>query len=337
MPMVVLATAATVIASQAVITGAYSLTQQAIQLGLIPRLEIRRTSETQAGQIYIPRINWMLLAAVILLVGVFKTSSALASAYGIAVTGTMVITTMMAFVVVWKCWNWNPWLVAAVFVPFLFVDVTFLAANLLKVFEGGWMPLLVGGVLVLVMLTWRRGARALVEKTRRTDVPLKQLLASLERRPADQRASGTAVFLTSHPETAPTALLHNLKHNKVLHANNVIMSVLTMDVPYVKPENRIAITTLSQTFSQIVVNFGYMESPNIPKVLPICRERGWHFEVMQTSFFLSRRTLKIADNSSLPRWQDGLFVALTSFSDDAARYFSLPTDRVVEIGTQVTV
>ena len=336
-PMVILATAATVIASQAVVTGAYSLTQQAIQLGLLPRLEIRRTSETQAGQIYIPRINWILLAAVILLVGVFKTSSALASAYGIAVTGTMLITTMMAFIVVWKCWNWNPWLVGALLVPFLFVDMTFLAANLLKVFEGGWMPLLVGGMLVLLMLTWQRGSRALVEKTRRTDVPLQKLLVSLERRPADQRAPGTAVFLTSHPDTAPTALLHNLKHNKVLHANNVIMSVLTKDVPYVKPEDRVSITRLSETFSQIVVNFGYMESPNIPKVLPICREQGWHFDVMQTSFFLSRRTLKVDERSSLPQWQDGLFVALTRVSDDAARYFSLPTDRVVEIGTQVTV
>ena len=336
-PMVVLATAATVIASQAVITGAYSLTQQAIQLGLLPRLEIRRTSETQAGQIYIPRINWILLIAVILLVGIFKTSSALASAYGIAVTGTMVITTMMAFVVVWKCWNWNPWLVAALIIPFLLVDVTFLVANLLKIFEGGWMPLLVGAVLVLVMLTWRRGSRALIEKTRRTDVPLEDLLVSLERRPADQRAPGTAVFLTSHPETAPTALLHNLKHNKVLHANNVIMSVITKDIPYVQSQDRVSITPLSQTFSQIVVNFGYMESPDIPKVLPICREQGWQFEVMQTSFFLSRRTLQVAEHSTLPQWQDRLFVALAGFSDDAARYFSLPTDRVVEIGTQVTV
>jgi KUP system potassium uptake protein len=336
-PMIGLATAAAVIASQAVITGAYSLTQQAIQLGLLPRLEIRRTSETQAGQIYIPRVNWLLLVAVILLVGLFRTSTALAGAYGIAVTGTMVITAIMAFVVVWKCWNWSPWLAGAVIAPFLIVDVTFLAGNLLKVFEGGWVPLLVGGALAAVMLTWRRGSAALSEKTRRLDVPLRELLESLERRPAELRTPGTAVFLTAHPETAPTALLHNLKHNRVLHANNVIMSVMTKDVPYARPEERVAITPLSPTFSQVVVNFGYMENPNIPKVLPLCREQGWRFDVMQTSFFLSRRALKPAENSPLPRWQNHLFVHLARFSDDAARYFSLPTDRVVEIGTQVTI
>lgn len=336
-PMVVLATAATVIASQAVITGAFSLTQQAIQLGLLPRFTIWRTSDTQAGQIYIPRINWLLLTAVILLVGLFKTSSALASAYGIAVTGTMVVTAIIAFIVVWKCWNWNPWFAGAVIAPFLIVDLTFLSANLLKIVEGGWMPLGVGGVLVVVMLTWRSGSRALADKTRRTDVPLIKLLDSLEKRPADLRTPGTAVFLTSHPQTAPTALLHNLKHNKVLHANNVIMSVMTKDVPYVRPEDRVAITPLSPTFSQVVINFGYMENPNIPKVLPICRQHGWHFDVMQTSFFLSRRALKVAENSPLPHWQDHLFVNLARYSDDAARYFSLPTDRVVEIGTQVTI
>jgi KUP system potassium uptake protein len=336
-PMVLLATLATVIASQAVITGAYSLSQQAIQLGLLPRFDIRRTSETQAGQIYVPRVNWLLLTAVILLVGLFKTSDALAAAYGIAVTGTMVITAIMAFIVAWKVWNWSPQLAALVIAPFLVIDLTFLAANLLKVFEGGWMPLLVGGVLVVVMLTWRRGTAALSEKTRRADVPLATLLSSLEKRPAELRTPGTAVFLTSHPETAPTALLHNLKHNKVVHQNNVIMSVTTKDVPYVRPEERVSIRPLSPTFSQVTMNFGYMENPNVPKVLPICRKLGWHFDVMQTSFFLSRRTLVVGGNSSMPRWQDRLFVTLAAFSDDAARYFSLPTDRVVEIGTQITI
>ncbi len=336
-PMVALATAATVIASQAVITGTYSLTRQAIQLGLIPRLEIRRTSETQLGQIYIPRINWMLLGAVLLLVGVFKSSSALASAYGIAVTGTMVITAALAFVVIWKCWHWKPWAAAALIAPFLLVDFTFLAANLLKVFDGGWLPLLVGGAIVLAMITWRRGTYVLSEKTRRTDVPLVDLLASLERRPAEQRAPGTAVFLTADPAIAPAALLHNLKHNKVLHAQNVILSVFTKDVPYVSAAERVAITPLSPTFMRVVMNFGYMETPNIPQVLPVCRKQGWRFDVMQTSFFLSRRKPKIAEKSPLPRWQDNLFIALTGFSDDAARYFALPTDRVVEIGTQVAV
>jgi KUP system potassium uptake protein len=336
-PMVALATAATVIASQAVITGAFSLTRQAIQLGLMPRLEIRRTSDTQAGQIYIPRINWLLLAAVLLLVGVFKSSSALASAYGIAVTGTMVITAMLAFVVIWKCWHWPAWAAAALIAPFLAVDLVFLAANLLKIFEGGFLPLAVGAVIVVTMLTWRRGTHVLAEKTRRTDVPLADLLTSLERRPAEQRAPGTAVFLTADPEIAPVALLHNLKHNKVLHAQNVILSVTTRDVPYVPKAERVAITPLSPTFRRVVMSFGYMETPNIPQALPACRKQGWRFDVMQTSFFLSRRKTKIAQASPLPRWQDHLFVTLTRFSDDAARYFALPTDRVVEIGTQVAV
>jgi KUP system potassium uptake protein len=326
-----------VIASQAVITGAFSLTRQAIQLGLMPRLEIRRTSDTQAGQIYIPRINWLLLAAVLLLVAVFKSSSALAAAYGIAVTGTMVITAILAFVVIWKCWHWSPWAAAALIAPFLAVDLVFLAANLLKIVEGGFLPLMVGAAIVVAMLTWRRGSHVLAEKTRRTDVPLADLLASLERRPAEQRAPGTAVFLTADPEIAPPALLHNLKHNKVLHADNVILSVTTRDVPYVPKEQRVAITQLSPTFRRVVMSFGYMETPNIPQALPACRKQGWRFDVMQTSFFLSRRKTKIARASPLPRWQDHLFVTLTRFSDDAARYFALPTDRVVEIGTQVAV
>ena len=220
LPMVLLATAATVIASQAVITGAYSLTQQAVQLGLLPRFQIRRTSETQTGQIYIPRINWMMLIMVLLLVLVFRTSSALAAAYGIAVTGTMVVTSMMAFVVVWRCWNWPLWGAALLIAPMLLVDATFLVANLAKVVDGGWLPLVVAAFLITVMVAWREGTGLLAEKTRRTDIPLADLLKSLERRPRDQRVSGTAVFLTAHPESAPTALLHNLKHNKVLHEKN---------------------------------------------------------------------------------------------------------------------
>jgi KUP system potassium uptake protein len=337
LPMVLLATAATVIASQAVITGAFSLTQQAIQLGLLPRFNIRRTSETQAGQIYIPRINWIMLVMVLLLVGVFRTSSALAAAYGIAVTGTMLITSLMAFIVVWGCWNWPLWAAVAIIAPFLVVDTTFLVANLAKVIEGGWLPLVVAAFLIMVMLAWRQGTAALAQKTRRTDVPLADLLKSLERRPREQRVPGTAVFLTAHPQTAPTALLHNLKHNKVLHENNVILSVLTSDTPYVPPAERVSITPLSDTFMQVTLRFGYMENPNVLKALPACRERGWKMDVMQTSFFLSRRVLKPAADSPLPKWEDHLFVQLAAFSDDAASYFSLPTDRVVEVGTQLTV
>jgi KUP system potassium uptake protein len=337
LPMVVLATMATVIASQAVITGAYSLTQQAMQLGLLPRFEVRRTSNTQAGQIYIPRINWLLLAMVLLLVSIFRSSSGLASAYGIAVTGTMVIDALMAFIVVWKCWHWRVPAAAALIVPFLLVDTTFFLANLAKIFEGAWLPLLIGAFLFMVMLTWRRGSRVLAEKTRRADVPLTDLLRSIERKPMDQRVQGTAVFLTSHPETAPTALLHNLKHNKVLHQKNVILSVMTEDVPYVAKSERVTITPLSDTFTQVTMRFGYMENPNVSRTLPLCRELGWKTDAMQTSFFLSRRSLRAAQDSRLPRWQGAFFIALTGMSDDAARYFSLPTDRVVEIGTQVTV
>ena len=251
--MVLLATAATVIASQAVITGAYSLTQQAIQLGLLPRFQIRRTSETQTGQIYIPRINWMMLVMVLLLVLMFRTSSALAAAYGIAVTGTMVVTSMMAFVVVWRCWNWPLWGAALLIAPMLLVDTVFLVANLAKVVEGGWLPLVVAAFLIMVMVAWREGTSVLAEKTRRTDVPLADLLKSLERRPRDQRVSGTAVFLTAHPETAPTALLHNMKHNKVLHEKNIILSVLTADTPYVREEERVSLKPLSDTFTQVTL------------------------------------------------------------------------------------
>ena len=228
--MVLLATAATVIASQAVITGAYSLTRQAIQLGLLPRLEIRHTSEALFGQIYMPRVNSLLLIGVLLLVALFRSSSALASAYGIAVTGTMVVTAMMAFVVIWKVWRWPPFAAAALIAPFLFIDLTFLAANLLKIVEGGWMPLALGALVMVVMYTWRRGSRLLFEKTRKLETPLESIWSRCWRRSRRMRVPGTAVFLTSDPASAPTALLHSLKHYKVLHENNVILTVETADI-----------------------------------------------------------------------------------------------------------
>jgi KUP system potassium uptake protein len=336
LPMVGLATAATVIASQAVITGAYSLTRQAIQLGLLPRLEIRHTSETRFGQIYMPRVNTLLLVGVLLLVGLFKSSSALASAYGIAVTGTMVVTAMMAFVVIWKGWHWSLPAAAALILPFLAIDLTFLAANLLKVVEGGWVPLAFGGVLMILMYTWRRGTRLLFEKTRRQETPLKDLVAMLERKPP-QRVPGTAVFFTSDPESAPTALLHSLKHYKVLHEQNVILTVNTADLPHVSPEARVRIEQISPTFSRVRLRFGYMETPNVPKALAIARKVGWHFDIMATSFFLSRRALKPAVHSGMPRWQDRLFIRLAGAANDATDYFQIPTGRVVEVGTQVTI
>jgi KUP system potassium uptake protein len=336
LPMVLLATAATVIASQAVITGAYSLTQQAIQLGLLPRLEIRHTSEALFGQIYMPKVNTLLLLGVLLLVALFRSSSALASAYGIAVTGTMVVTAMMAIVVIWRVWGWSLTGALALMLPFLFIDFTFLSANLLKIVEGGWMPLALGALVMAVMYTWRRGSRLLFEKTRRLEMPLESLVKSLEKKPP-ARVSGTAVFLTSDPVSAPTALLHSLKHYKVLHEKNVILTIETSDGPRVDPAERVRIEPVGKTFSRVVLRFGFMETPNVPKALAIARKLGWQFDIMSTSFFLSRRLLKPAAHSGMPRWQDRLFIGLTRAANDATDYFQIPTGRVVEVGTQVTI
>jgi KUP system potassium uptake protein len=335
-PMVALATMATVIASQAVITGAYSLTRTAIQLGLMPRFEIRHTSEAHSGQIYIPRINMLLFLAVILLVVLFRSSSALAAAYGISVTGTMVVTAMMGFVVIWRVWRWSPIAAAALIAPFLFLDITFLAANLLKVFEGGWVPLALGGIVMLLMYTWRRGSKLLFEKSRKLEFPLADLVAMLEKRPP-QRVPGTAVFLTSDPECAPTALMHSLKHYKVLHEKNVILTIETAPTPRIDDAERVRMEQLSETFSKVTLKFGFMESPNVPKTLAIARRLGWQFDIMSTSFFLSRRALKPAAHSGMPRWQDLLFIRLSQSANDATDYFQIPTGRVVEVGTQVTI
>jgi len=336
LPMVVLATAATVIASQAVITGAYSLVRQAIQLGLLPRLAILHTSASQAGQIYIPRVTGALLVGVLLLVGLFRTSSALASAYGIAVATTMVVDGLLAFIVIWKVWHWPLWRVGLVVAPLVLVDAVFFSANLLKLLEGAWAPILFGASMVLLILTWRRGTNILAQKTRRSEVPLDTLLASLQKHPPHM-VPGTAVFLTSQPEFAPTALLHNLKHNKVLHEHNVILTIVTTDTPRVPDDERVKITVRSSRFSLMALKFGYMESPNVPKALAIARKHGWHFDIMSTSFFLSRRALKPAAHSRMPRWQDRLFIGLAKSASDATDFFHIPTGRVVEVGTQVVV
>jgi KUP system potassium uptake protein len=335
-PMVVLATVATVIASQAVITGAYSLTSQAIQLGLLPRSEVRHTSAQRSGQIYMPRVNALLLVGVLLLVALFRSSSALASAYGIAVTGTMVVTGMMAFIVIWRMWGWSPLAALAVMGPFLLVDLTFLSANMLKVVEGGWVPLVIGVLVMLVMYTWRRGTRLLYAKTRRLETPLDDLVRILEKKPP-QRVPGTAVFLTSDPKSAPTALLHSLKHYKVLHEKNVILSVETTHTPRVESDKRVTIEPVGSTFTRVLLRFGYMETPNIPRALAIARKLGWQFDIMSTSFFLSRRSLRPATHSGMPHWQDRLFITLARSANDATDYFQIPTDRVVEVGTQVMV
>jgi KUP system potassium uptake protein len=336
LPLVGLATAATVIASQAVITGAYSLVYQAVQLGLLPRFEVRYTSETHAGQIYLPRVNRLLLIGVMLLVLLFHTSSNLASAYGIAVSTTMVADGIMGFVVIWKLWNWRAATAAAVIVPFVVVDMTFFSANLLKLLEGAWVPLLFGAAMAGTIWTWRRGSGILIQKTRRIEVPLDDLIRSLEKRPP-HIVKGTAVFLTSDPSFVPTALLHNLKHNKVLHEHNVILTIETAQTPRVDLSDRFRMEKISDKFSKVRLRFGFMEQPNVPKALAIARKQGWQFDIMSTSFFVSRRSLKASAQSGMPLWQDHLFIALSRSANDATDYFQIPTGRVVEVGTQVTI
>jgi KUP system potassium uptake protein len=336
LPMVFLATCATVIASQAVITGAYSLAQQAIQLGLLPRFEVKHTSAEHYGQIYVSRVNWFLLIGVVLLVGIFRSSSALATAYGIAVTGTMMMTTLMAYVVVRRIWKWRAASALLLCVPLLIIDFAFFGANLLKFHDGGWAPMSIAIFILLITLTWRRGSRQLFEKTRRQEVPLVALVKNLDKKEI-HRVTGTAVFLTSDPENTPTALLHSLKHYKVLHEHNVILTVVTADTPRVDPEARVELEAVSKTFSRVRIRFGFMESPNIPKALAIARKAGWTFDIMSTSFFLSRRTLRPAKNSLMPHWQDKLFISLARSSDDATNYFQIPSERVVEVGTQVAI
>ncbi|GJE60169.1 potassium transporter Kup [Methylobacterium trifolii] len=336
LPMVVLATLATVTASQAVITGAFSLSRQAIQLGLLPRLEIRHTSESHSGQIFLPQINLLLLVGVVVLAVVFRTSSSLASAYGIAVTGTMLLTASMTFLVVWRSWNWSPLAAAAVILPFIVIEFLFLLSNLLKVFEGGYVPLLLAAVLIVLMWTWVRGVTILFNKTRKTDVPILELVGMLEKSPP-HHVRGTAVFLTSDPEIAPAALLHNLKHNKVLHEKNVILTVETVDTPRSVDADKIRIEPIGPHFFKVVMKFGYMETPNIPKTLTLLRRQGFKFDIMATSFFLSRRSIRPAAHSGMPLWQDRIFITLAKNANDATDFFQIPTGRVVEVGTQVTV
>ena len=336
LPLVILATAATVIASQANITGAFSLSRQAVQLGLLPRLEIRHTSEAHSGQIYLPQINTILLIGVIVLVLAFKNSSAIASAYGIAVTGTMLITAAMAFIVSRHVWGWSTPRAALTILPFLLIELCFLGANLAKVLEGGYVPLLLAAFLILVMGTWVKGTRILFEKTRKTDVPLTELVGMLNQSPP-HRVKGTAVFLTSDPLLAPSAMLHNLKHNRVLHERNIVLTVRAMDTPRVASADRVTLAHVGESFWTVELRFGYMEQPNVPRSLALLRKLGFKFDILTTSFFLSRRSIRPALRSSMPLWQDKLFIALARSASDATDFFQIPTGRVVEVGTQVTV
>ncbi|WP_431523350.1 potassium transporter Kup [Mesorhizobium captivum] len=336
MPMVGLATAATVIASQAVISGAFSLTRQAVQLNLLPRIEVQHTSEMQSGQIYMPRVNLLVALGVMLLVVGFGSSSALASAYGISVTGEMLMTTILLFVVMRWLWKWQLAVALALALLFGVIDLGFFSANVVKIVEGGWVSITVASIMGLIMWTWIRGSRYLFDKTRRNEIPLDFLAGNLLKK-KPQLVSGTAVFLTSDPLSAPTALMHSLKHYKVLHEKNVILSVVTAPQPVVPDSERVKLETVNELFMRVSLTFGYMEQPNIPRALAICRKQGWKFDIMTTSFFLSRRSLKASPNSGMPVWQDRLFIGLARTAADATEYFQIPTGRVVEIGTQVAI
>lgn len=336
LPLVILSTAATVIASQSVITGAFSLVRQAIRLGLLPRLEITHTSEDQEGQIYIGRVNGLLLIGVILLVITFRNSSVLASAYGIAVTGTMVATTTLAFVVVRYKWKWSAFASSLLIGAFLIVDLTFFAANLLKILDGGWVPLILGACSMIVMWTWVRGSQLLTNKTLRESMKFDELITYLEKSPPI-RVSGTAIFLTADPSLAPVALLHNLKHNKVLHERVLVICVKTENRPRVNPGLRYQYESLGNGFNRATFHYGYMVRPRVPSTLMDMRKSGFVYDKMTTSFFLGRRTVQESPSSDMPKWQDKLFVALTKQSANATDFFSIPPDRAVELGARITI
>jgi KUP system potassium uptake protein len=335
-PMVVLAAAATVIASQAVITGAFSLTNQAMQLGLLPRMVVRRTSETQAGQIYLPQINMLLLIGVVFLIAVFKSSDNLGQAYGLAVTGTMAVTTSLAFIVVRKQWKWPLVGALALIGPMLTLDLIFLGANSLKILSGGAVPLLLGGSLFAVMATWVRGGDIIVAKSQRDTPPLADFVAILAARPP-HRVAGTAVYLTVDPTHTPGALLHNLKHNKVLHQQNVILTVETAETPRVPDSERLKLQKINDDFQSLTVRYGFMESPNVPKALTACRKLGLSVDMMSTSFFLGRKTVVASPRGGLRHLQDRLFIVLAKNAANPTDFFHIPPGRVLEMGAQVTV
>lgn len=338
-PVIILATAATVIASQAVITGAFSMVRQAIHLGFLPRMEITFTSETNTGQIYLPSVNTLLLIGVLGLVLLFESSDALATAYGISVTGAMVVTTIMAFEFVRKKWKWSVAVALLVIVPLLALEMVFLGANLLKIHDGGYIPVFFAAAFTIVMWTWRRGTAILFAKTRHADIPLSSFIPSVERKSdhAPVCVPGTAIFLTSDPETAPAALLHNLKHNHVLHEKNIILTIKTVNRPRATEAERFVAESLSERFSRVEIRFGFMEQQNVSQALAKLRKGGLKFDIMSTSFYLGRRKLVPDAKAGMPNWQDRLFIALANSATDPSDYFRLPANRVVELGSHVII
>jgi KUP system potassium uptake protein len=331
-PLVVLATFATIIASQAVITGAYSLTHQAIALGLLPRMTIRQTSASQIGQIYMPMVNWLLLIGVLLLVFAFKSSSAMATAYGIAVTGTMVVTTLLAYIIAWRAWKWQPFWTAILFAPFFCLDLVFLGANVLRVAEGGWVPLLVAGAMATIIATWLRGRQVIRLRIAEQGALMAELAAALAMRPP-VIIPGVAVFPTENLEIAPSALLHNLKHNKALHETNILLKVETQTVPYVAPNQRLELERIGERFLKATLRYGYMDQVDVPSDLArsdgLLRGRGG------TSFFVGRSAIRRASHPLLPRWMTWLYRFLHRNAADPTAWFAIPANRVVELGSQI--
>lgn len=335
LPMVVLATLATIIASQAMISGAFSIARQCVQLGLLPRLTVKHTSETEEGQIYVPQVNFSLLAGVVVLVVTFRNSDSLAAAYGIAVTGTFVATSCLAAIVFHRRFQWSWWLVTLVFLPLLLLDLAFFISNVLKIPDGGWVPLLLGAVLYTQMLTWRRGRDLLFRRFQQDSLPLKSFLARLPQS-RTIRVPGIAIFMTGQADYVPNALLHNLKHNKVLHERIVFVTVLNEDVPQVR--DRGSAEELGPGIYRVLLRYGFLESPNIPRDLEMMHETmGVPFEPMQASYFLGRETVVAASVPKMPGWQQWLFTLMSRNSLPATEFFRIPSDRVVELGARVAI
>ncbi|GGA01724.1 putative potassium transport system protein kup [Elstera cyanobacteriorum] len=333
-PMVLLATCASVIASQAVISGAFSITRAAMQLGYSPRMDVRHTSEQAIGQIYIPQVNWALYAIVVGLVIAFHSSSNLAAAYGIAVTGTMVITAALSYAIARHKWAWPRSLTLAVVVPFLVVDLAFLSANALKIADGGWFPLVMGGMLFVLMTTWKRGREIVAERLQEGTIPLASFF-SRQSSSKTHRVAGTAVFMTANNQVVPYALLHNLKHNKVLHDRVILLTVSTENVPYVSERDRLVLQPLDQNFFRIQIRYGFAQDPNVPAVLQRCKEFGLPISMMETSFFLSRETLISTIRPGMATWREHLFISMAKNAVSATDFFKIPANRVVELGTQI--
>ncbi|HEX9943274.1 MAG TPA: potassium transporter Kup [Thermoanaerobaculia bacterium] len=333
-PMVALAAAATIIASQAVISGAFSLTRQAVQLGYIPRIEIVHTSGREIGQIYIPSINWLLMLSTFGLVIGFQKSTNLAAAYGVAVTATMVITTLLAAVVAVRLWGWRAALVIPVAALFLVLDSSFFGANIIKIADGGWFPLAVGVVVYTLMSTWKKGRQILSERLEQGALPFEQFVASV-RPKVPPRVPGTAVFMSRDPQGTPTALLHNLKHNKVLHSKVILLTLQTEEVPAVPPEERIEVQPLGKEFYRVIAHYGFMETPGVPEVLELLKEKGLELHAMSTTFFLSRENLIPSKKPGMAFWRETLFAAMTRNAQRPPEFFRIPVNRVVELGMQV--